>query len=176
MADVKYPLYETTVFEDFRIMVENVADRFPDRTAFSYKLSPKDKDTVRVTYAETRDYIRHMGTELISMGLRDRHVALIGESSYNWVSSYFCLMAIGAVVVPIDKELPPDEIAGILNFADCEYIIYSPVVEDKIDKGPDTRRQNPDMHGRTRDRRSRQAFGYRGKRQGAFQQRRQFLL
>ena len=132
MADVKYPLYETTVFEDFRIMVENVADRFPDRTAFSYKLSPKDKDTVRVTYAETRDYIRHMGTELISMGLRDRHVALIGESSYNWVSSYFCLMAIGAVVVPIDKELPPDEIAGILNFADCEYIIYSPVVEDKI--------------------------------------------
>ncbi|HPV01658.1 MAG TPA: AMP-binding protein [Clostridiales bacterium] len=132
MADVKYPLYETTVFEDFRIMVENVADRFPDRTAFSYKLSPKDKDTVRVTYAETRDYIRHMGTELISMGLRDRHVALIGESSYNWVSSYFCLMAIGAVVVPIDKELPPDEIAGILNFADCEYIIYSPDVEDKI--------------------------------------------
>ena len=132
MADVKYPLYETTVFEDFRIMVENVANRYPDRTAFSYKLSPKDKDTVRVTYAQTRDYIRHMGTELIHMGLSDRHVALVGESSYNWVCSYFCLVAIGAVVVPIDKELPPDEIAGIINFAECEYLVYSAHIEDKI--------------------------------------------
>ena len=132
MADVKYPLYETTVFEDFRIMVENVADRYPDRTAFSYKLSPKDRETVRVTYAETRDYIRHMGTELIHMGLSDRHVALVGESSYNWVCSYFCLVAIGAVVVPIDKELPPDEIAGIINFAECEYLVYSAHIEDKI--------------------------------------------
>lgn len=132
MADVKYSLYETTVFEDFRIMVENVADRYPDRTAFSYKLSPKDRETVRVTYAETRDYIRHMGTELIHMGLSDRHVALVGESSYNWVCSYFCLVAVGSVVVPIDKELPPDEIAGIINFAECEYLVYSAHIEDKI--------------------------------------------
>ena len=132
MADVKYPLYETTVFEDFRIMVENAANRFPDRPALSYKLSPKDKETVRVTFAQARDYIRHMGTELIHMGLRDRHVALIGESSYNWVCSYFSLMAIGSVTVPIDKELPPDEIAGIINFAECEYVVYSAAIEDKI--------------------------------------------
>jgi len=73
-----------------------------------------------------------MGTELIHMGLSDRHVALVGESSYNWVCSYFCLVAIGAVVVPIDKELPPDEIAGIINFAECEYLVYSAHIEDKI--------------------------------------------
>ena len=89
MAYVNYPLYETTVFEDFRIMVENVAEKYPNGIAFSYTNSPKDRDTVKVTYAETRDYIRHMGTELIHMGLRDKHVALIGESSYKWV--YFCL-------------------------------------------------------------------------------------
>src|SRR5690606_5239286 len=105
-----------------------------DRTAFSYKKRPKDKDTVKVTYAETREYIRHMGTELIHMGLSDKHVALIGESSYKWICSYFCLMSIGAVVVPIDKDLPPDEIAGIINFAECEYVIYSRHIEDKISK------------------------------------------
>ncbi|NMA33432.1 MAG: AMP-binding protein [Clostridiaceae bacterium] len=132
MAYVNYPLYETTVFEDFRIMVENVAEKYPNGIAFSYKNSPKDRDTVKVTYAETRDYIRHMGTELIHMGLRDKHVALIGESSYKWVCSYFCLMAVGAVVVPIDKDLPANEIAGIVNFSDCEYIIYSRHIEDKI--------------------------------------------
>jgi hypothetical protein len=75
MANTNYPLYETTVFEDFRVMTENAAKKFPDRVAISYKKSPKDTDTVKVTYTEARDYIRHMGTELIHMGLSDKHVA-----------------------------------------------------------------------------------------------------
>ncbi|MGE5613847.1 MAG: AMP-dependent synthetase/ligase [Bacillota bacterium] len=133
MADVKYPLYETTVFEDFRIMVENAAKKFPGRVAISFKRNPNDKETINVTYAEARDYIRNMGTELISMGCRDKHVGLVGESSYEWICSYFSLMAIGAVVVPIDKDLPEEEIAGILDTAECEFIIYSPLIESKIE-------------------------------------------
>lgn len=132
MRKSNYPLYETTVFEDFRIMTENVAKKYPNRVAISYKKNPRDKETVDVTYAEARDYIRDMGTELIHMGLRDKHVALIGESSFEWVCSYFSLMSIGAVTVPIDKDLPVDEMAGIINFADCEAVFYSPVIEDKI--------------------------------------------
>jgi len=132
MRKKNYPLYETTVFEDFRIMTENVAKKYPDRVAISYKKNPRDKETVDVTYREARDYIRNMGTELINMGFTDKHIALIGESSYEWICSYFSLMSIGAVTVPIDKELPADEMAGILNFSDCEAVIYSPVIEDKI--------------------------------------------
>lgn len=132
MGKKNYPLYETTIFEDFRIMTENVAKKYPDRIAISYKKNPKDKETVDVTFAEARDYIRDMGTGLINMGLRDKHVALIGESSYEWICSYFCLMSIGAVTVPIDKDLPADEMAGIINFSDIEAVFYSPVIEDKI--------------------------------------------
>ena len=133
MRKKNYPLYETTVFENFRVMTENVAKKYPDRIAISYKKNPRDKETVDVTYAEARDYIRDMGTELISMGLRDKHVALIGESSYEWICSYFSLMSIGAVTVPIDKDLPADEMAGIMDFADCEAVFYSTLVEDKIE-------------------------------------------
>lgn len=132
MAKKNYPLYETTFFENFRVMTENVAKKYPDRVAISYKKHPRDRETVDVTYAEARDYIRDMGTELIHMGLRDKHVAIIGESSYEWICSYFSLMSIGAVTVPMDKDLPADEMAGILDFADCEAVFYSPVIEDKI--------------------------------------------
>ncbi len=132
MAQKNYPLYETTVFEDFRIMSENVAKKYPDRIAFSFKKNAHDKETVKRTYLQTRDYIRDMGTKLISMGCRDKHAALIGESSYEWVCTYFALMSIGAVVVPIDKELPGDEVAGILNTAECEIIFYSSNIESKI--------------------------------------------
>ncbi len=133
MAKSNYPLYETTIFEDFRIMTENVARKYPDRIAISYKKNPRDKDTVNVTYQKARDYIRNMGTELISMGCRDKHVALIGESSYQWICSYFSLMSIGAVVVPIDINLPLEEIAGTLNFAECEFMLFSSAMEAKIE-------------------------------------------
>ena len=134
MADVKYPLYETTVFEDFRIMTENVAKKYPDRVAVSYKKNPKDKETVKVTYKEARNYIRNMGTGLISMGFRDKHIALVGESSFEWICSYFSLMSVGAVTVPVDKDLPAEEMAGILDNADCEYVFYSTAIEAKIEE------------------------------------------
>lgn len=133
MANRNYPLYETTVFEDFRIMTENVAKKYPDRSAISYKKDPRDRETVHVTFAQARDYIRNMGTELISMGCRDKHIALIGESSFEWIGSYFSLMSIGAVVVPIDKDLPADEMTGILNIAECEFVLYSAAIETKIE-------------------------------------------
>jgi len=98
MADVKYPLYETTVFEDFRIMTENVAKKYPNRIAFSFKKNPHDKEAINVTFAEVRDYVRDMGTGLISLGCRDKHVALIGESSYEWICSYFSLMSIALLL------------------------------------------------------------------------------
>lgn len=133
MRNKDYPLYETTVFEDFRIMTENVADRYPDRTAFSFKKKPTDKEVVRVTFAQAREYIRNLGTGLISMGYSDRHVALIGESSFEWVCSYFALMSIGSVVVPIDKELPALDMIDIMTAAECEYIVMSPSINAKAE-------------------------------------------
>lgn len=132
MRSKNYPLYETTVFEDFRVMTENAADKFPDRIAISFKKNPRDEQTVDITYKEAREYIRSMGTGLIFSGCRDRHVALIGESSYDWICSYFALMSVGAVVVPVDKDLPSDDISEILLTAECEFVLFSAAIESKI--------------------------------------------
>lgn len=132
MKNKNYPLYETTVFEDFRIMTENAAKKFPDRIAISYKKNPRDTETVDITYPQARDYIRDMGTGLISLGCRDKHTAIIGECSYAWICSYFSLMSVGAVTVPIDKDLPQEEMISILNTSECEYVVYSASVEAKI--------------------------------------------
>ena len=133
MGNHNYPLYETTVFADFRVMVENVARKYPDRVAISYKKSPGDKQTVDRTFSQARSDIRSLGTGLIDFGCRDRHVALIGESSYEWICAYFALMAIGAVVVPIDKDLPTSEMTGIVAAAACEFLLYSPAIEAKAE-------------------------------------------
>ena len=127
-----YPLYETTFFKDIREMTENAAKRFPDKNALTYKKKPTAKEMLHYTYSEGRDFIRSIATEFISMGMRDTNVAIIGEASPEWVFSYFALMSIGAVTVPIDKELPSSDIASILNTAACPFVVYSAVIADKI--------------------------------------------
>ncbi len=131
MGKKNYPLYETTVFRDFRVMIENVAERHPDRIAFSYKEDPA-KAQIDRTYAEVRDHVRDLGTGLIGRGWRDRHVALIGEASYEWICSYYALMAIRAVIVPIDKDMPVKDIADIMRTAECFAVMYGASAEEKI--------------------------------------------
>jgi len=128
-----YPLYETTVFRDFRVMVEQSAQNFPDKPAISYKKSPRDAETVRVTYSESRDNIRNLGTEEIALGLRDKKVAIVGGASIGWIYSYFSLMAIGAVTVPLDKEMPAPDLAATIERASCYAIFYGAEIAGKLD-------------------------------------------
>ncbi len=132
MSNKNYPLYQTTFIDDMRSLVENSAKNFPDKIAISYKNSPSDKETQRVSYTEWRDDVRALGTELTRMGYREKTIALIGENSYGWCCSYFAVMAIGAVLVPIDKELPVADIAGIINVSKCDAVIFSKTAEAKI--------------------------------------------
>ena len=129
----EYPLYETTVFRDFRVMVEQSATNFPDKPAISYKKSPRDTETVRVTYAESRDNIRNLGTEEIALGLRDKKVAIVGGASIGWIYTYFSLMAVGAVTVPLDKEMPAPDLAATIERASCTAIFYGAEIGGKLD-------------------------------------------
>lgn len=127
-----YPLYETTRFSDFREMVENVADRFPAKVAFQYKEDPKQKKVSSLTFAECRDYVRTLATELHSMQLEDKKIAIIGGASVDWFLSYTSIMCVGAVTVPIDKDLPVADMASIINTAKCEYVFFAADLADKI--------------------------------------------
>ena len=127
-----YPLYETTKFSNFREMTENVADRYPDRIAFSYKKNPTDKEILHFTYEEGRAFVRALATEFISMGLTGKTVAIIGEASPQWAFSYFALMSMGAITVPIDKELPAPDMASILGTAECPAVVYSTIAAKKV--------------------------------------------
>ncbi|MBQ3640061.1 MAG: AMP-binding protein [Clostridia bacterium] len=128
-----YPLYETTHFRDTREMTENVAARYPDRYAITYRKHPSDAEPLHLTFAECRDTVRDLGTAFVDMGMRDRTVAIIGEASPEWILSYFALMSVGAVTVPIDKELPAADIISIMNTAECAFLVYSPKIEKKLD-------------------------------------------
>lgn len=132
-----YPLYETTVFEDFRIMTENVAKKYPDRVGISYKENPNSDEVTKLTYTEVKNDVRDYGTALIELGCRDKKCAILGGVSYGWICTYIALMATGAVTVPIDKEMQADEILALIERAECEYVFYDGAIADKVRKMKD---------------------------------------
>ena len=127
-----YPLYQTTKFDNIRTMIENVASRYPDRYALTYKKKPSDAEMLHYTFAECREYVRALATEMTAAGMCNKTVAIIGEASPEWVFSYFAAMSMGAITVPIDKELPAADMASILNTSACEFAICSPVIQKKL--------------------------------------------
>ena len=133
MKKKNYPLYETTVFRDFKVMVDNVAKKYPNRVALSYKNSPSDKETQTITYTEARDQIRALGEALIHLGVTDKKVLLSGKNSWQWVYMYISLMAVGAITVPVDKDLPVHEIVGIAKRAGCTFVSYGTEILDKAE-------------------------------------------
>ena len=127
-----YPIYKTTFIDDMRSLVEEAAQNFPDSIAISYKDKPSDKEVKKVTFSQWRDDVRHLGTALVANGLREQNIAIVGENSYGWCCSFFAVMGIGAVTVPVDKELPIEDINGIITTTGCKAVIYGKTAEEKI--------------------------------------------
>ena len=127
-----YPIYKTTFIDDMRSLVEEAAQNFPDSIAISYKENYWDKDVRKITFSQWRDDVRHLGTALVSEGLREEKIAIIGENSYGWCCSFFGVMAVGAVTVPVDKELPIEDIDGIITTTGCKAVVFGKTAEAKI--------------------------------------------
>ena len=127
-----YPIYKTTFIDDMRSLVEEAAHNFPESIAISYKNKPSDKDVQKVTFAQWRKDVRNLGAALISCGLREENIAIVGENSYGWCCSFFAVMGIGSVTVPVDKELPIKDIEGIIAATSCKAVIYGRTAEEKV--------------------------------------------
>ena len=102
MSVKKYPYYPVAKPTDLKDLVNFCAKEFKDKKAFWYKTR---KSEVVISFEQLKKDIDALGTYLYSIGLRDTHVALIGENSYEWIVSYFAIVNGGNVVVPLDKEL-----------------------------------------------------------------------
>ena len=133
MADLKnykkiYPVKETTSVKD---MMEQAINECPDKIAYRYRINKKIID---VTFKEFYDLTLNLGSALESIGATDKHIACIGDNSFDWVTVYFTVLKSDNVLVPIDKELPLKDIIYVLNHSDSNILFYSDRYEDYIEE------------------------------------------
>ena len=58
-------------------------------------------------------------------------VGILGENSYEWMVAHAAILFSGAVVIPIDMNLNPQEIAERMKFTGAVALIHSSLCEDK---------------------------------------------
>ncbi|MDO5733939.1 MAG: AMP-binding protein [Eubacteriales bacterium] len=73
-----------------------------------------------------------------------KSVAICGESRYEWYLSYLAIGQGPATIVPLDRELPLDELLNCLQRANCDTILLSgdllPKLSAKLDELPAVQR------------------------------------
>ena len=78
------------------------------------------------TYIRLREDILSLGTALNNiLNVEDEKIAIIGENSYRWITTYLASISGVGVVVPLDKELPANEILNLLKRSNAKTIVYS---------------------------------------------------
>ena len=79
----------------------------------------------RFTYAELNDRTNQVVNALSPMVKKGDRVALLMMNSHEFISAFFAIAKLGAVVVPLNWRLVPDELEFILKDSGSTVLFYS---------------------------------------------------
>lgn len=116
-------LHEKVEYRLIRDMVEAIGDLYGDKVAYRFRPNPHDKESTTKSYLELRDDVRALATELLARGYKGKHIVVLGKHSYPWIVTYYATMAMGAVLVPLDKDWGALELSDTVKTADTSVII-----------------------------------------------------
>ena len=127
-------LYEATERKNVKEIVYHMAKEYNESTAFVIK--HKNKDNIKyenISYKGLLEDINGLGTEYFSMGLNQKRIAVIGKNRYEWVLAYLTNLLGGIVSVPLDKDLPLEELESSLIRSKADVIVFDPKLQEKLE-------------------------------------------
>lgn len=130
---VKYEnLYEVRPIRDLREMITSSVELFGEKAAFLLK-KEGSPEYVPVSYRQYKQDIDALGTALVDLGLKDKRIAIISENRYEWNVAYLAILCGTGIAVPLDKELPANEIDNLIKRSEANAVIYSQHLAESMD-------------------------------------------
>ena len=135
--------YEGTHFETIKQSFINSLEKYPENTFMLEKFNPKGEWT-KIKYEQFCNEVIGFGTALTrKLGLKDTRVVIIGENTYHWYVSYMTMLCGAGIAVPVDKELPENEIENVIKRSKASAVIFSTkkaeVIKRVSEKLPDVK-------------------------------------
>lgn len=129
-----YACNEVIKIETIKEMMDLAVKDAGKNIAFEYRNEKNKEEIVKVNYEEFQKDTYYLGTALSAMNMRNNHIAVIGDNSYEWLTVYLTVLKSNSVIVPIDKELTCREIINVLKSSDSEVLFYSEKYEKYIEE------------------------------------------
>lgn len=126
-------IYKSDVeYSDLKDMINGVANRFGTEPVFKYETKGVKTE---ITYERFKNDIDGFGAYLFSKGFNgNKKIAVLGENSYNWIVTYFSVVNGGNIIIPLDKELKPNELLVLLNSSETDVLVYSKQKQKAVDE------------------------------------------
>ncbi len=136
---INKPFYDVRQIRDFRDLIDQSERLFSERPA--YKLKNKDGVYYEVTYSNFRHSVYYLANSLLNDGYNRTHIAVVGANSYHWSVTYLAVTCSDNIVVPIDKELTPDNMIDVIMDSDSTVLFgdkkYIKAIEARKDQLPE---------------------------------------
>lgn len=127
--------YTGTNYKTVKEIFEKSTTEYAERP-FILQTFNKKKGFEEISYGTFREDVLNFGTGL-SKALKlkdDAKVIIIGETTYEWYVAYMALLCGAGLAVPVDKELPENELENLIRRSGAEAIIHTPKKADLVKK------------------------------------------
>lgn len=121
------PLLQVPPIESLPGAIEEACRRFPEKTAV---LEPAEPGHFRsVTYGQFWNNVEWMAKGLLEVSSKPV-VAVAGDNSIQWYTTYLAVIRAGGIIVPIDRELPPADMRTIVHYSGANLSVHDPRFND----------------------------------------------
>ena len=103
------------------------AKTYGEQAAYRYKVR---KEVHEKTYQEVYEMSMAVSRMVETLDMKGKHIAILGPTTVEWIVSYFGVVNSASVAVPVDVQLPADDICELLQRADVETLIYDELRKD----------------------------------------------
>ena len=121
-------LFKFRKVTDLKDLLTTSIQEYADQTAYLVK-DRELGEFVPISYGKVGKDLRALGTKFMEMGLADQKIAVIGETRYEWLLTYFAAVSGVGVIVPLDRNLPEGELCGLMERSGAAAIVYSGKME-----------------------------------------------
>ena len=104
-------------------IMDHARKTYPKKTAYRQMETRTEESSISFSqFAQNTEALR---AALPQYTDQKEKIAVLGETSQEWISAYLAVVSGVGVCVPIDRELPPETIAQQLSFADVKTLFCS---------------------------------------------------
>ena len=84
----------------------------------------------RQKYTQLKEDSESFSNVLKNLGEQGSHISVIGATSYPWLVTYFGTVNSGSVIVPLDVNLPAEDVCDLIDRSDSTILVYDEVRKD----------------------------------------------